>query len=70
MEAYEHGLSVSRYLTALAMQAPITFFSFLYLTAGSSGRSRKPILLVALALAVVIGAIRGYVRARAQYQFL
>jgi hypothetical protein len=70
MEAYEHGLSISRYVMALAIQAPITLFSFLYFNADLSGRSRKPILLAALAIAVVIGGIWGYARARGQYQFL
>jgi len=69
-EAYEHGLSISRYMTALAIQTPITLFSFLYFNTDLSGRSKKPVLLAALAIAIVIGGLSGYVRARAQYQFL
>jgi hypothetical protein len=70
MEAYEHGLSTSRYMTALAIQTPITLFSFLYFNTDLSGRSKKSVLLAGLAIAIVIGGLSGYLRARAQYQFL
>jgi hypothetical protein len=32
-EGYKHGLSLSRYLVTLAIQTPITLFSFLYFNA-------------------------------------
>jgi hypothetical protein len=67
---YEHGISVSRYAAALAVQAPITLFSFLYFDAGLRGASRRPVVIAALALAVAIGGILGYFSAQAQYQFL
>ena len=70
MEAYTHGLSILRYMTTLAIQTPMTLFSFLYFNADLSGRSKKPVVLAALGIAVMIGGIRGYLLARAQYQFL
>jgi hypothetical protein len=70
MEPYEHGLSVSRYMTAVVIQTPIALFSFLYFDAGLCGRSKKPILLATLAVTLVAGGIRGYLMARAQFQFL
>ncbi len=70
MESYEHGISVARYVTALAIQAPITLFSFLYFNASSRSQSKRPIVLVALAIALVVGGIRGYLMAREQLQFL
>jgi hypothetical protein len=70
MEAYEHGLSLSRYAATLAIQTPITLFSSLYLTAQISGRSKATLLLAALAFVLVAGGVRGYCMARGQYQFL
>jgi hypothetical protein len=70
MEPYEHGLSVSRYVMALAVQTPITLFSFLYFNARIRGGSKWPILLAALAVTLVAGGIRGYLKARGQFQFL
>jgi hypothetical protein len=66
---YEHGLTTRRYLMSLAIQAPITLFSFLYLDVGSR-RGKGTILLGALALAVVIGGIWGHMRAEDQFRFL
>jgi hypothetical protein len=70
MEPYDHGMSISRYVKALVIQAPITLFGFLYFDAGLRGQSRGPILLAALAVALVAGGIRGYLMARGQFQFL
>jgi hypothetical protein len=67
---YQHGLSISRYIKTLAIQALVTLFSFLYFEAGFRGGSRKPVLVAALATAVVIGAIWGYMKAQDQFQFL
>jgi len=67
---FKHGLSVSRYITTLIIQTPITLFSFLYFNAGLRDRSKKPVLLAALAVTVVVGGIWGYTTARDQYQFL
>jgi hypothetical protein len=60
MEAYEHGLSIWRYMTALAIQTPVTLFSFLYCNTDLCGRSKKPVLLATLAIAIAIGGIYGY----------
>jgi hypothetical protein len=70
MEPYEHGLSPSRYATTLAIQTPITLLSSLYLNANISGRSKTRLLLAALAVALIVGGIRGYFMARGQFQFL
>jgi hypothetical protein len=68
--SYEHGISSSRYLMTLAFQAPITLFGFLYFEAGFRGVSKKPVLIVALAVAIVLGGILGHGLAEDQYQFL
>jgi hypothetical protein len=70
VEEYEQGLSLSRYMTTLAIQTPITLFSFLYSNACLRGHSKTPILLAALAVALVAGSIWGYLMARGQLQFL
>jgi hypothetical protein len=70
METYEHGLSVSRYVTTLAIQTPITVFNLSYFNAGLSGHSKKPILLAALAATLVAGGIWGYLMAGNQFLFL
>jgi hypothetical protein len=67
---YEHGLSISRYIKTLAIQALVTLFSFLYFEAGFRGGSKKPVLAAALAIAIVVGAIWGYMKAQDQFQFL
>jgi hypothetical protein len=61
---YEHGLSLSRYMKTLAIQAPITLFSFLYFDADFRGYSKKPIRVIPLAIAIVIGLIWGYMLAQ------
>jgi hypothetical protein len=63
---YEHGISSSRYLRTLVIQAPITLFSFLYFEAEFHRRSRKPVLVAGLTLAVMIGGIWGYGMAQDQ----
>jgi hypothetical protein len=69
-QPFEHGLSLSRYMKTLSYQSPVTLFSVLYFEAGLRGRSRKPLLLAALAAAIITGVVWGYGMARAQYQFL
>ena len=60
MEPYEHGLSGSRYMMTLVIQTPITLFGFLYFDAGLRGASKRPVVVAALAIAVVIGGIWGF----------
>jgi hypothetical protein len=67
---YEHGISVSRYGMALAIQALLTLFSLLLFSAHLRGAPKWPVVIVALAVAVVIGGILGYFSAQTQYQFL
>jgi hypothetical protein len=69
-ELYEHGLSLSRYATTLAIQTPVTLFSSLCLNAQIGGRSKAPLLLAALAIMLVAGGIRGYLMACGQFHFL
>jgi hypothetical protein len=42
----------------------------LYFDAGFRGGSKKPLLMAALALAVVVGGILGHENAQQQFQFL
>jgi hypothetical protein len=70
MEAYHHGISVTRYLAAVLIQIPVTLFSFLYFEAAFRGRSRSTLVLAALAIALAAGVVRGYLLARDQFQFL
>jgi hypothetical protein len=67
---FQHGLSRSRYLWSAALQGPVTLFGFLYLDIGLRGGSKRPLLLAALAISVLIGGVCGYATARDQYQFL
>jgi hypothetical protein len=63
---YQHGISVSRYLGALAFQAPVTLFSFLYINAGFRAASKWPIVIAALVLTFAGGGVWGYVTAQQQ----
>ena len=65
-EPYEHGLSVSRYIMTLLIQAPITLFGFLYFDADLRGHSRKPVLLAALVASLVAGALWGCIDGRSR----
>ena len=67
---YEHGISLVRYLMTVGYQAPVTLFAFLYFNAGFHGRSRMPVVLVSLAIAMATGVVWGYLQARQQYRFL
>jgi hypothetical protein len=70
MEPYEHGLSLSRYMKTLAIQTPITLFSYLYFDVGLRDRSKMRIVLAGLTVALFVGVIRGYLMARSQFRFL
>jgi hypothetical protein len=67
---YEHGLTLKRYLTMLAIETSITLFSLAYCNAIIRQKSRRPVLLPAVVLTVAIGATWGYWQALNQYKFL
>lgn len=67
---HQHGLTATRYLGALAFQAPATMFSAAYAAAEMGRLSRKAVLLLALVAAVITGGIMGHHLAEQQYQFL
>ena len=69
-EDFRGGLTGLRYLAILLIQMPIALFSVLHCEARVRGRSKMPILLAALTVALIAGAVRGYLLARVQYQFL
>jgi len=67
---FRHGLSLSRFMSSLAVQAPVTLFSLLYFDAGLRGNSKRLIVVTSLAIAIVVGLTGGYLRAQNQLQFL
>ncbi|ODP32708.1 hypothetical protein [Pandoraea sp. ISTKB] len=67
---YRNGITLKRYLLALACQGVVTAFSILYFDAGVRNRSKKPVLLGILVLAIIVGATLGHREAIAQYQFI
>ncbi|MFM0592781.1 hypothetical protein [Paraburkholderia dilworthii] len=67
---YQHSINLKRYLATLACQGFVTTFSLFYFDAGIRHRSKKPIILGVVFLAIIIGAILGYRDAITQYQFI
>jgi hypothetical protein len=67
---FQHGISFTRYIGALAFQTPVTLFGFLYVDAGFRGASRWPLLVAAALLTVAIACIWGYVTAQQQIELL
>jgi hypothetical protein len=67
---YQHGLTLTRYLTMLTVQTPVTLFSLAYGNAAIRQGSRKPAVLLALALAIVAGVAFGVWRVTGQHQVL
>jgi hypothetical protein len=62
---YQDGISIARYLAALAVQTPATLFAFLYFEADRHRRSKAPIIIAALVVAIAIGGgIVIYIQAR------
>ena len=61
---YLSGISIARYLAALAVQTPVTLFAFLYFEADRHGRPKAPLLSAALVVAIAMGGIWIYVRTR------
>ena len=67
---HRHGLTEQRYLIALEVQAPLTLFSILYCDASIRHSPKRSIILAALAMAIILGAILGHDLAKSQFQFL
>jgi hypothetical protein len=67
---YRHGISIARYMRALAFQVPVTLFSFLYIDTGFRGTSKWPVLTAALVIVIVAGGVWGYVTAQQQIEIL
>jgi hypothetical protein len=65
---YRHGISISRYMKALAFQAPVTLFSLLYIDAGFRGASKWPVLIAALVITIAGGGVWGYATAQQQIE--
>jgi hypothetical protein len=51
---YEHGLTVDRYLKAMASQAPVTPFNIAYAFTETGGRARRAVVALA---AIMIGVV-------------
>lgn len=54
-EPYQNGISIARYLAALAAQTPATLFAFLYFEADRQHHPKAPIIVAALSVAIAIG---------------
>ncbi len=67
---YQHGLTLARYAAALAFQVPATLFSVAYAATSAARPSRKTVILLAFAAAIIAGGIMGHRTAEGQYQFL
>jgi hypothetical protein len=61
---YQHGISLARYMKALAFQTPVTLFSLLYIDTNYRGASKRLILIAAFAIVLVAGGAYGYVTAQ------
>ena len=59
-QPYQHGITVTRYLGALAAQLPITLFSALYVSTAKNLVRRATLVAIALMLAISAGVIWGY----------
>ncbi len=64
---YQHGITVQRYLVALAYQAPISIFAIVSFEPGLLRTTRKTIRLIAIGCAVLAGAWYGHAMAVADY---
>ncbi len=67
---YQHGITIQRYLSALAFQTPISLYSLIYCEPDLLKLSRKTVLTGGLALAFPIGIWYGHRLAMGQYGFL
>lgn len=67
---YEHGLTLRRYLMALAIQAPVTMFTLLHCDGATRHRSNRRIILSAFAIAICVGGLLGHRMAENQFQFI
>ena len=67
---YQHGITIQRYLSALAFQTPVSLYSIIYCEPDLIKMSRKTVLAAGLVLAVPIGIWCGHRLAMEQYGFL
>lgn len=67
---YQHGITIQRYLSALAFQTPVSLYSIIYCEPDLIKVSRGAVMTVGLALAVPIGIWCGHRLAMEQYGFL
>jgi hypothetical protein len=67
---YQHGLTATRYSLALLVQAPVSLFCGLYWWFVDRVKSKRLLLLSALAVALAAGCAMGYRGALNQFQFL
>jgi len=58
-QPWQHGLTVERYLTTLAVQAPITLFGVLHCEAAIRDRSTNSVIVGALYSVIVFGVVWG-----------
>ena len=67
---YQHGITIQRYLAALAYQTPISVYSIIYCEPDLIKVSRRAVLTAGLVTAVPIGIWYGHRLAIEQYGFL
>jgi hypothetical protein len=69
-QPYQHGITVTRYLGAIAAQLPISVFSAIHVSTVDYPFYRRALVVSSLTLAVVGGATWGYRLAAADIQLL
>jgi hypothetical protein len=58
-QPWQHGLTIERYLTTLAVQAPITLFGVLHCDAAMRDRSTNSVVVAALYSVIAFGVVWG-----------
>ncbi|WP_062230185.1 hypothetical protein [Aureimonas sp. N4] len=66
-QPYQHGISLSRYLSTLAFQAPVSLFSLIYVDLKSI-RFRRIFICFSIFIAAMIGIVEGQHEAEQQYK--
>jgi hypothetical protein len=69
-QPYQHGITVTRYLGAIAAQLLVSVFSAIHMSTAGYPFYRGVLVVTSLTLAVVAGAIWGYRLAAADIQLL